>query len=40
MVKMTVPYAAKLLVQELMSMNVSARLRLEDQFPREVPSQA
>jgi len=36
MVKMTVPYAAKLLVQELMSMNVSARLRLEDQFPREV----
>ena len=39
MVKMTVPYAAKLLVQELMSMNVSARLRLEDQFPREAPSQ-
>ncbi|KAK6432036.1 DNA-directed RNA polymerase III complex subunit Rpc2 [Oleoguttula sp. CCFEE 5521] len=33
MVRMTIPYAAKLLVQELMSMNVSARLRLEDEFP-------
>ena len=32
-VKMTIPYAAKLLIQELLSMNVSARLRLEDEFP-------
>lgn len=32
-VKMTIPYAAKLLVQELFSMNVMTRLRLEDQFP-------
>ncbi|KAI9800410.1 MAG: DNA-directed RNA polymerase III core subunit ret1 [Piccolia ochrophora] len=30
---MKIPYAAKLLVQELLSMNVSARLRLEDEFP-------
>jgi len=32
-VKMTIPYAAKLLIQELFSMNVTARLRLEDEFP-------
>jgi len=32
-VKMTIPYAAKLLIQELLSMNVSARLRLRDEFP-------
>ena len=31
--KMTIPYAAKLLIQELGSMNVMARLRLEDEFP-------
>jgi DNA-directed RNA polymerase III subunit RPC2 len=31
--KMTIPYAAKLLLQELLSMNVMARLRLEDEFP-------
>ncbi|KAL2265476.1 hypothetical protein VTJ83DRAFT_6576 [Remersonia thermophila] len=30
---MTMPYAAKLLVQELISMNVGVRLLLEDQFP-------
>lgn len=33
--KMTIPYAAKLLVQELLSMNVASRLVLEDQFPDE-----
>ncbi|KAK4990740.1 DNA-directed RNA polymerase III complex subunit Rpc2 [Elasticomyces elasticus] len=33
-VKMKVPYAAKLLIQELMSMNIKASLRLEDEFPR------
>ncbi|WPH04030.1 DNA-directed RNA polymerase III subunit RPC2 [Acrodontium crateriforme] len=33
--KMTMPYAAKLLIQELMSMNVKASLQLEDEFPRE-----
>ncbi|KAK5108885.1 DNA-directed RNA polymerase III subunit [Meristemomyces frigidus] len=33
-VKMTMPYAAKLLIQELMSMNVKASLQLEDEFPR------
>ena len=33
-VKMTMPYAAKLLIQELMSMNVKASLQLEDDFPR------
>ena len=33
MTKMTVPYAAKLLIQELLSMNVVARVGLEDQFP-------
>ncbi|QKX60724.1 uncharacterized protein TRUGW13939_07870 [Talaromyces rugulosus] len=32
-VKMTIPYAAKLLIQELLSMNVTARLKLEDEFP-------
>ena len=32
-VKMTMPYAAKLLVQELTSMNVMTRIRLEDEFP-------
>jgi DNA-directed RNA polymerase III subunit RPC2 len=31
--RMTMPYAAKLLVQEMLSMNVSVRLRLEDEFP-------
>lgn len=33
MTKMTVPYAAKLLIQELLSMNVVARVGLEDEFP-------
>ncbi|KAL8872404.1 MAG: hypothetical protein Q9174_001957 [Haloplaca sp. 1 TL-2023] len=32
MTKMTIPYAAKLLIQELLSMNVMARLVLEDEF--------
>ncbi|KAI9871660.1 MAG: DNA-directed RNA polymerase III core subunit ret1, partial [Pleopsidium flavum] len=32
-VRMMIPYAAKLLIQELLSMNVLARLRLEDEFP-------
>ena len=32
-VKMTIPYAAKLLIQELISMNVAARFTLEDEFP-------
>jgi DNA-directed RNA polymerase III subunit RPC2 len=32
-VRMTIPYAAKLLIQELLSMNVLARLTLEDEFP-------
>jgi DNA-directed RNA polymerase III subunit RPC2 len=31
--RMMIPYAAKLLVQELLSMNVLVRLKLEDQFP-------
>lgn len=31
-VKMTVPYAAKLLIQELFGMNVLVRLELEDEF--------
>lgn len=34
-VKMTIPYAAKLLIQELLSMNVTARLKLEDEFPED-----
>ena len=34
-VKMSMPYAAKLLIQELMSMNVKASLQLEDEFPRQ-----
>ncbi len=34
-VKMTMPYAAKLLIQELMSMNVKATLQLEDEYPRQ-----
>ncbi|EEQ34008.1 DNA-directed RNA polymerase III complex subunit Rpc2 [Microsporum canis] len=34
-VKMVIPYAAKLLVQELFSMNVVARLRLQDEFPED-----
>lgn len=33
-VRMTMPYAAKLLIQELMSMNIKASLQLEDEFPR------
>lgn len=33
--KMTIPYAAKLLVQELISMNVGVKIRLEDEFPAE-----
>ncbi|KAK5001869.1 DNA-directed RNA polymerase III complex subunit Rpc2, partial [Cryomyces antarcticus] len=32
-IRMTVPYAAKLLIQELLSMNVKAALKLEDEFP-------
>ncbi|MCJ1374940.1 DNA-directed RNA polymerase III core subunit ret1 [Loxospora ochrophaea] len=31
--RMTIPYAAKLLIQELLSMNVKAKLTLEDEFP-------
>ncbi|KAG9729442.1 beta and beta-prime subunits of DNA dependent RNA-polymerase, partial [Aureobasidium melanogenum] len=34
-VRMTLPYAAKLLIQELLSMNVKAALKLTDEFPRE-----
>ena len=32
-VRMTIPYAAKLLIQEMLSMNISARLKLADEFP-------
>lgn len=35
--RMTMPYAAKLLVQELLSMNVLVRLKLEDEFPAPEP---
>ena len=31
--RMTMPYAAKLLIQELLSMNVLVRLKMEDEFP-------
>ncbi|KAB8339007.1 hypothetical protein FH972_021946 [Carpinus fangiana] len=34
-VRMTIPYAAKLLIQELLSMNIKASLKLEDEFPEE-----
>lgn len=34
--KMVMPYAAKLLVQEMLSMNVLVRLKLEDEFPHPV----
>lgn len=33
MTRMTIPYAAKLLIQELLSMNVMAKMTLEDEFP-------
>ena len=33
MTRMTIPYAAKLLIQEMLSMNIMARLTLEDEFP-------
>lgn len=32
-VRMTLPYAAKLLIQELTSMNIKASFKLEDEFP-------
>ena len=32
-VKLTIPYAAKLLVQELLSMNVKASFGLSEEFP-------
>ena len=35
-VSMTIPYAAKLLIQELLSMNIKASLKLEDEFPAEI----
>jgi DNA-directed RNA polymerase III subunit RPC2 len=31
--KMKIPYAAKLLIQELLSMNVLCRIKLKDKFP-------
>lgn len=34
-VRMTMPYAAKLLIQELTSMGIRAALKLEDEYPRE-----
>jgi len=34
-VRMTLPYAAKLFIQELLSMNVKAALKLTDEFPRD-----
>ncbi|KAF2168064.1 hypothetical protein M409DRAFT_21511 [Zasmidium cellare ATCC 36951] len=34
-VRMTMPYAAKLLIQELTSMGIKAALKLEDEYPRE-----
>lgn len=33
--KITMPYAAKLLIQELGSMNVKVTIGLEDEFPRD-----
>ena len=33
MTRMTIPYAAKLLIQELLSMNIMAKMTLEDEFP-------
>ncbi len=33
MTKMEIPYAFKLLVQELISMNVGTRAQLVDEFP-------
>jgi len=32
--RITMPYAAKLLIQELGSMNVKVTIGLEDEFPR------
>jgi DNA-directed RNA polymerase beta subunit len=33
--RITMPYAAKLLIQELGSMNVKVTIGLQDEFPRE-----